>query len=507
MSINSLPFHPFLFAFLPFLVLFVGNLTQLYPLDLVLPILLISIPIVLLLIGFSFFFKNLHKSGLFTSLIILSFFSYGFLFNKINAIIGNIFNFVIPHWIFLIPFLVIIILGFIYCLKTKLKLNNITTILNVMTITFIVVLSFQLLDYNFNPNYIFEDDIDVSTEFNLTNDLEEYPDIYYIILDAYAGEGILQNTFNYDNYEFIDFLNNNGFHTLQETQSNYPISFLSLSSSLNMQYVNFYADEVGIDSQDRRLPYNLFHNNRVMQILESNGYSTINFDSNWGPTNKLEIANQNLCEQEPFINSEIFVMVMSNTILKPVYLDIFLQNDRERIMCIFSELPEIQFKSKTPIFAFAHIMLPHEPYVWGPNGEHKKIDTLNMLTIEGDKSGYVDQLIFTNKMVQKMIEEILDSERQKIIIIQSDHGSSYPWDWKNPTDKMIYDRMFNINYILLPDNNEEILYDSITPVNVFRVLFNTYFNTNFEILEDRVFFSEYNQPYNFTDVTYLFPEI
>ena len=192
----KIPFHTFLFAFLPFLMFFIIYNRQLSLIDIFQPYLLILIPIVLLLIGFSFFFKNLHKSGLFTSLIILSFFSYGFLFNKINAIIGNIFNFVIPHWIFLIPFLVIIILGFIYCLKTKLKLNNITTILNVMTITFIVVLSFQLLDYNFNPNYIFEDDIDVSTEFNLTNDLEEYPDIYYIILDAYAGEGILQNTFN-----------------------------------------------------------------------------------------------------------------------------------------------------------------------------------------------------------------------------------------------------------------------------------------------------------------------
>ena len=41
----SFPFHPFLFALLPPLVLFIGNIEQLYLTDLVLPILLILIPI------------------------------------------------------------------------------------------------------------------------------------------------------------------------------------------------------------------------------------------------------------------------------------------------------------------------------------------------------------------------------------------------------------------------------------------------------------------------------
>ena len=41
----SFPFHPFLFVILPPLVLFIGNIEQLYLADLVLPILLILIPI------------------------------------------------------------------------------------------------------------------------------------------------------------------------------------------------------------------------------------------------------------------------------------------------------------------------------------------------------------------------------------------------------------------------------------------------------------------------------
>ena len=437
--------------------------------------------------------------------MIVLFFSYGTIFTKLNGIIVN---FQISNTFFIFPFIGIFILGFLYCFKTKRKLNNITIILNVVVITLIAVTSTQLIGYDFNQSHIFEDDVDTSTQFRLTDSLSEYPDIYYIILDEYAGSKILNDTFDYDNSEFIDYLHTSGYTVPLETQSNYVVSFLSLSSSLNMQYVNFYADEVGIDSKDRRLSYNLLHNNRLMQILESNGYSTINFDSNWGPTNAIKMADQNLCEKSPAFDSELFTTVLGNSMLKPVYVDLFLPHDRERVLCIFSELPEIQFQSNKPIFVLAHIMLPHGPYVWGPNGEHKKIDSLSMLDVEEDKKGYLDQLKFTNKMVQEMIEKIMDEKkRPKIIIIQSDHGTAIPLDWEDPTEKMKHDRLSNINYILLPDKNENPLYNTMTPVNTFRVLFNDYFNTNFEILEDRIFFSAYDKPYNFIDVTHLFRDV
>ena len=158
----SFPFHSFLFLFLPLLVLFHGNLAQLYLEDLVLPFLLLLIPTILLVVGFSFFFKSSAKSGLFVSLTIILFFSYGHIFQALNE---TIINLQISHTIFVVPFLAICILGFLYCLKTKRKLNNITLILNVVAITLIAVTSTQLIGYDFNPYYIFEDDVDTSTQF------------------------------------------------------------------------------------------------------------------------------------------------------------------------------------------------------------------------------------------------------------------------------------------------------------------------------------------------------
>jgi len=231
MNSKNIPFHPYLFALLPFLMFFIVNRTQLDFIELFQPYLLILVPTILLGIGFTFFFRSSKKSGLLVSLIVLAFFSYGYIFISTNAMIASTFNFEIPDWIFLIPFLIIPILGFVYCLKTKQKLNNITTILNVISITLIAVTSIQLMTYDYNSQYVFEDDIDISTKFYLTDSLEKYPDIYLIILDSYAGSQVLDDTFDYNNDKFIYFLNTNGFHTPENTQSNYPQSFISISSS------------------------------------------------------------------------------------------------------------------------------------------------------------------------------------------------------------------------------------------------------------------------------------
>ena len=63
--------------------------------------------------------------------------------------------------------------------------------------------------------------------------------------------------------------------------------------------------------------------------------------------------------------------------------------------------------------------------------------------------------------------------------------------------------IFNAYY--LPDQNTGLIYDSVTPVNSFRLILNTYFNTSYELLEDKSYFAYYEYLYNFTDVTEILP--
>jgi hypothetical protein len=57
-------------------------------------------------------------------------------------------------------------------------------------------------------------------------------------------------------------------------------------------------------------------------------------------------------------------------------------------------------------------------------------------------------------------------------------------------------KIFNAYH--LPGGGDQQLYETITPVNTFRVIFNYYFAGDFDLLEDASYFSTYDDPYNFT---------
>jgi hypothetical protein len=73
---------------------------------------------------------------------------------------------------------------------------------------------------------------------------------------------------------------------------------------------------------------------------------------------------------------------------------------------------------------------------------------------------------------------ISQSEIKPIIIIQGDHGF-----WGD-ADK----RLPILNAYYLPEKDVSgLLYPTITPVNSFRVILNTYFNGQFELLPDKIY--------------------
>ena len=68
-------------------------------------------------------------------------------------------------------------------------------------------------------------------------------------------------------------------------------------------------------------------------------------------------------------------------------------------------------------------------------------------------------------------------------------------------DEYIKERMSAVQFIYLPGEGKDLLYDGITPVNTLRVVFNSYLGENFEYLEDRSYFSTDDALYKWLDVT------
>ena len=53
----------------------------------------------------------------------------------------------------------------------------------------------------------------------------------------------------------------------------------------------------------------------------------------------------------------------------------------------------------------------------------------------------------------------------------------------------------------LPGIEKNLSYDVITPVNTFRIIFNSYFDTDYDLLENKIYFTDDNDPDFFIDVT------
>jgi hypothetical protein len=102
----------------------------------------------------------------------------------------------------------------------------------------------------------------------------------------------------------------------------------------------------------------------------------------------------------------------------------------------------------------------------------------------------------------RTIDGILkNSSNPPIIILQSDHGPGAYFNTSSAEDTCIKERAGILNAYYLPENGVEYLYPSISPVNSFRVIFNTFFEANYALLDDKTYYSSLSLPYTFIDVT------
>ena len=505
--------HPFLFAIFPILFLFSHNVDQVSYSELLLPsAIVLGFTLLLILLSRSIF-KDNNKSGIIISLFIILFFSYGhihdLMWTHLTSTLGRNVQVVGEKKYLSIAWGLLFIYGAYLTRRTRRNLHNFTNTLNIVALLLVVISLLTIGVYKFKTIATLKDR--KSTEERVTNtiDLDNTAaprDIYYIILDMYASSSTLKELYDYDNQAFIDYLTAKGFYVASKSRSNYPMTSLSLASSLNMEYVNYLTDMVGIESKDYAVPYQMIKNSKVMNFLKSKGYKFIHFSSSgFGPTDHNRYADLDVhCSTL----NEFQMMLIQTTVMDAFFS---LKNIRKRaVLCTFSKLAEV-YKIEGPIFVFAHIDSPHKPFLFGANGEPVTIVKLKekgrkFVTYNPDlyKKNYLNQLIFISKKVEMLIDEILSrSEVPPIIILQADHGPQLTFTdgWEHPTKNMLRERTTIFNAYYLPPDGNKLLYDSITPVNTFRVVFDFYFHTNYGLLGDQSYYSTYARPYEFINVT------
>jgi hypothetical protein len=164
-----------------------------------------------------------------------------------------------------------------------------------------------------------------------------------------------------------------------------------------------------------------------------------------------------------------------------------------------------------PKFVHFQLALDHEPYVFRPDGSFITADEERDLTHEEE---YVEQLKYTNAQMLKWVDQVLDvpAAERPIMVLLADEGP-WPWgyrrdergfDWTAASPEELKQKFGILNAVYLPDKDPEEagFYDTITPVNQFRVLFNAEFGLDLPLLPDRNYiWPDQSDIYTYIDVT------
>jgi Sulfatase len=495
---RPLVIHPLLFAAFPVLYLFSQNLALADVGDAIRPLLFLVAIVGALFFLATLIFRNAMKVGLAVSILVVLWFSYGYVLRALDDLPIGRDRYLLPVWVLLGVW------GVVAAVRSGKRLPAVTNALNVVAAGLVVINALTIGIYKVR-----------SGSRGGTSELEalvpavpapassaDQRDIYYIIFDRYGGSDALRGM-GFDNSEFLNGLSRRGFYVASESRGNYPKTLLSLASSLNMTYLDFLTREIGTDSDDEGPVRRLVQRHTVARFLKAKGYRYIQIGSWWGVTSESPLADLNI---KLGGLSEFSSALVETTPLFPVgpaiseHLD-FRHREYNRALLQFEKVAEIR-DVPGPTFVFAHILVPHGPYVFDQNGRYVEKEDERARTF---RRNYLEQLRFVNKKITQLVGRLLAGPESEdpIIILQSDEGpGEAPGNWAKASPRTWRKKFPILNAYYLPGIEDAGLYPSISPVNTFREVFNLYFDAGLPILPDRSFiYQDLRHLYKFIDVT------
>lgn len=343
-------------------------------------------------------------------------------------------------------------------------------------------------------------------------------DIWYLVFDRYAGQDALSEMFGYDNSLFLDELERRGFVVAEHSTANYLKTALSLSSTLNMDYLDAEGLAEAAEAPDDWTPlYRALQGSHgVERFLHERGYSYLHLGVRRGATYTNSEADRVFLYSD---HTEFSAVLAETTLL--VALESFIGGDApggttglygQHSLYQFNTLGLLaRARPDEPRFIFAHFLLPHPPFAFNADGTWV---TPEQAASRTTREQYLQQVRFTNDRVLDLLNTLLDvpEAESPIVLIQADEGpfpDRYARDeegfpWIDATEDELLEKFSILAAYRVPDVSPTDLgvYPTITPVNSFRVIFNAAFGVDLPLLPDHNWvFVDQRHIYDMVDVT------
>lgn len=501
-----IPLFPWLLAAYPALNLLSQNLVEVRLSEVWRPLVTSVALCSLIYLLIQQFARDHYKSALVTSLLVLSLLSYGHLYNLLKA--ASILGVAIGRHRYLAPAGVLVLgLASWLMLSGAKRLASSTPWINAFAFALLLMPLAQILALVIQSGDESRLDLADPKLAGLTSN-DRAPDIYYIILDTYMRADVLVTEVGYDNSQFLESLRELGFYVANCSRSNYEDTLFSLSSSLNMAYLPELSQILEQSGLNSGSIFALISHNRVRSTLEQAGYKTVAFQTGFDWTDWRNADLYLSVDTQPLDLTWLsgFEVLFLETTVARLALDAryALASNRqvapqfrfgahvELQRSLLDQLPRVP-SIDGPTFAFAHVLIPHVPYVFAPDGQlltdpgYFSAEGYGAVSEDYLRRGYSYAVEFIDRRMIAIVSALIqNSDPPPVIIIQGDHGLRGE------------SKLSILNAYFFPPGARDRLYLTISPVNSFRILLSELFGADLDPLPDR--------SYRLNDPTHEAPE-
>lgn len=507
--------YPLLAAAYPVLALYAINLREMIPPDEMIAPLLLAVGCAgLVLMMLRPVTGTWHRAGILTTLLVILFFTYGPAWEAVRDMVVGGHATLVATWL-----VAAALAGVLVWKLDGRRLATATPVLNLVLVALLVgnvlaIARFQLdlrADQPGQATAILGD--------SSTLRAERLPDIYWVILDRYGSQDVVDQYYDHDITPFLDELRARGFYIADRATANYLKTAPSLVSARNMEYLDGEAlrDRASADDDWGPLYRDLSRSFRLLEVLRGLDYRFAYLGTYWDFTATHPEADVNYVYDEG--RSEFATVLREQTMLRALeaLADEATDVRRERWNLTRFQWDRLHdaISLGGPKLVHAHFSLPHDPYVFHADGSFVSEETERERSTEAN---YADQVEYTNAAVLDFVDELLaaDAANPPIVVIQSEEG---PWPhrfrmnepgfrWADEaTDEELHEKFGVLSAFYLPDlpgdrAEDAGLYRSVSLVNQWRLILNHWLGTDYDLLPDRNFiWPDQGDIYEFIDVT------
>jgi hypothetical protein len=319
--------------------------------------------------------------------------------------------------------------------------------------------------------------------------------IYLLLFDEYASTASLKEYWGRDNSAFNSFLKTRGFFIAEKSRSNYCWTPFSMASLLNMDYFSAYRKSYNcVTDRDQMDAVIAMKKTRLTNILTQAGY-TLKVHSVFEVADQpreeipdIWITGKKLITVNTFYNMLVRdylpYLKYRSTIKRDPYfrMPLFYRMDDYNNEGVTAAVDQARTVTRQPKFVYVHFLMPHSTYYYDSTDHLMPMASVKAITHDQEPRFYWYNLLHTNKRIQQMTDTIIARDPKATVIVLGDHGYRLTNEaGKHPE----YFR--NMCAIRFPDGDYRSVPETLTNVNVFRVVLNKVCGTNYPMLPDSTY--------------------